>query len=332
MIADARLDLHREAHSTPWLTDVVFAQAHRLGYGHYFLTSPRAIEDDHVPFLELGVPAVDIIDLNYGRFNLYWHTTYDTVDKCSPASLAMVARVVLATLAALEANLRSQPTGASLTWPFADAGLPSRREGRKSQSQPQLPTRSPDATRLDNPTDGASFFPVPAVSRAYLGHARTYPPAIATTSLRPLAIRRCGRRHSRLSTVGGETTVPPSTSACASSRVPCGNGSDTSFSTAILAGTAGWRHLLRPGGTALLCFPATRDPPVSGPSQKDWPSLALAAERIFFGSTRKSGSRPGEQAPPASRCPARKQGGKGEKSVCIKTAFPSSASSATTHS
>ena len=46
-------------------------------------------------------------------FNLYWHTRYDTVDKCNPASLAIVARVVLATLAALETTLPSRPGGAS---------------------------------------------------------------------------------------------------------------------------------------------------------------------------------------------------------------------------
>ncbi len=113
MIADAHLDIRREAHSTPWLSDIVFAQAQRLGYARYFLNSPRTIEDDHIPFLELGVPAVDIIDLDYGPFNLYWHTKYDTVDKCSPASLAIVARVVLATLAALETSSPSQPGGAS---------------------------------------------------------------------------------------------------------------------------------------------------------------------------------------------------------------------------
>jgi hypothetical protein len=99
------------------------------------VNSPRTIEDDHVPFLELGVAAIDMIDLDYGPFNLYWHSRYDTVDKCSPASLAIVARVVLATLAALETRLLPQPTGASLTWPLADAGLPSRREGWKYQTQ-----------------------------------------------------------------------------------------------------------------------------------------------------------------------------------------------------
>jgi Zn-dependent M28 family amino/carboxypeptidase len=113
MIADAHLDIHREAHSTPWLSDMVFTQAQRMGYGRYFLKRPMAIEDDHVPFLELGVPAIDIIDLDYGPFNLYWHSRSDTLDKCSPASLAIVARVVLATLAALETTLSSRPGGAS---------------------------------------------------------------------------------------------------------------------------------------------------------------------------------------------------------------------------
>ena len=113
MIADVHLDIHREAHSTPWLSDIVFGEAQRLGYGRYFLNSPRTVEDDHVSFLQFGVPAIDIIDLDYGPFNLYWHSRYNTVDKCSPASLAIVARVVLATLAALETNLSSQPRGAS---------------------------------------------------------------------------------------------------------------------------------------------------------------------------------------------------------------------------
>jgi hypothetical protein len=113
MIADAHLDIHREAHSTPWLTDIVFSEAQRLGYCRYFLKSPRAVEDDHVPLLELGVPAVDIIDLDYGPFNLYWHSRSDTVDKCSPASLVIVARAVLANLAALETTPSSRSGDAS---------------------------------------------------------------------------------------------------------------------------------------------------------------------------------------------------------------------------
>jgi glutaminyl-peptide cyclotransferase len=104
MIADAHLDIHRESHSTPWLTDIVFTQAQRLGYGRYFLNSSRTIEDDHVPFLKLGIPAADIIDLDYGPFSLYWHTRFDTGDKCSRASLAIVGAVLLKTLYTMESQ------------------------------------------------------------------------------------------------------------------------------------------------------------------------------------------------------------------------------------
>jgi Zn-dependent M28 family amino/carboxypeptidase len=69
MIADAQLDIHREAHSTPWLTDAVFGQAQRLGYGRYFLNSPCPIEDDHIPFVELGVSALATIACALGIRN-----------------------------------------------------------------------------------------------------------------------------------------------------------------------------------------------------------------------------------------------------------------------
>jgi glutaminyl-peptide cyclotransferase len=102
MIADARLDIHRETHSTPWLQDILFNQARRLGYGGYFLDGPRTVEDDDLPLLDLGTPAVDIIDLDYGPFNLYRHTRYDAPDKCSPTSLAIVGDVVLKRWGVLE--------------------------------------------------------------------------------------------------------------------------------------------------------------------------------------------------------------------------------------
>lgn len=104
MIGDAHLDIRPETHSTPWLSDLVFREAGRLGYGRYFLDDAKTIEDDHVPFLDLGVPAVDIIDLDYGPFNLFWHVRYDTADKCSPASLGIVGTVLLDVLTALESK------------------------------------------------------------------------------------------------------------------------------------------------------------------------------------------------------------------------------------
>ena len=102
MIGDAKLDIHREENSTPWLMDSLFGVAHRLGYEKYFLDSPTPIEDDHIPFVKAGVAAADLIDLDYGPHNSYWHTEKDTVEHCSPLSLAIVGRVVFATLGDLE--------------------------------------------------------------------------------------------------------------------------------------------------------------------------------------------------------------------------------------
>ena len=100
MIGDSNLVIHREGNSTSWLTDTVFAAAHRLGYTKYFLDTPSSVEDDHIPFVNAGVAAVDLIDFN--PEDGYWHTARDTVDHCSPLSLTIVGRVVLATLADLE--------------------------------------------------------------------------------------------------------------------------------------------------------------------------------------------------------------------------------------
>lgn len=106
MIGDARLNIHRDINSTAWLTDQVFGVAHRLGYSKYFRNEERAYEDDHIPFVRAGVAAVDLIDFDYGPNNSYWHTPEDTPEKCSPLSLTIVGRVVMATLEELEKSPR----------------------------------------------------------------------------------------------------------------------------------------------------------------------------------------------------------------------------------
>jgi len=98
MIADAHLDIHRETQSTPWLNKIVFTQANRLRFARFFLDDDRPIQDDHVPFLKHGLPAVHIIDLDYGPLDLFWHSRLDTLDKCSPASLNVVGQVVISAL------------------------------------------------------------------------------------------------------------------------------------------------------------------------------------------------------------------------------------------
>jgi glutaminyl-peptide cyclotransferase len=104
MVGDRNLNIRRESNSTRWLTDIIWAAAGRLGHGDVFLDEPLAVEDDHVPFLAAGVPAVDIIDLDYPA----WHTADDTLDNVSARSLQTVGDVLLAALPQIEAALRKQ--------------------------------------------------------------------------------------------------------------------------------------------------------------------------------------------------------------------------------
>jgi glutaminyl-peptide cyclotransferase len=54
--------------------------------------------DDHVPMLEVGIPAIDLIDIRFGpnatKWGGYWHTHEDTPDKVSAESLAHVGRIL----------------------------------------------------------------------------------------------------------------------------------------------------------------------------------------------------------------------------------------------
>lgn len=99
MIGDADQQLYYETNSDPTLREQLWAIAGQLGYGNRFIPEPRyTIIDDHLPFLQHGIPAVDIIDFDYP----YWHTTQDTADKVSAASLETVGRT-------LESWLEGQP-------------------------------------------------------------------------------------------------------------------------------------------------------------------------------------------------------------------------------
>jgi Zn-dependent M28 family amino/carboxypeptidase len=92
MIGDRDLNIYREINSDPVLTSQIWDAAKSLGYEAYFINKTKYnIIDDHVPFLEAGIPAVDIIDIEYP----YWHTTQDTLDKISPNSLAVVGQTLL---------------------------------------------------------------------------------------------------------------------------------------------------------------------------------------------------------------------------------------------
>jgi glutaminyl-peptide cyclotransferase len=103
MIADRSQRFMRESNSTPWLTDIIWSTAQKMGHGAVFVNTSTPIEDDHVPFLNARVPATDIIDLDYPA----WHTAADTLDQTSARSLQVVGDVVVAALAPIEAKLKS---------------------------------------------------------------------------------------------------------------------------------------------------------------------------------------------------------------------------------
>jgi Zn-dependent M28 family amino/carboxypeptidase len=103
MIGPYKLRIKKDQNSTPWLTEMVWKNALRLGYKDYFVSASTGVSDDHLSFLRRDVPSVDVIDLDDYP---YWHTTEDTMDKISPRSLAIVGHVFLETVNDLQKKFR----------------------------------------------------------------------------------------------------------------------------------------------------------------------------------------------------------------------------------
>ena len=91
MIGDADLNVYIERNSDPALVNEIWTVATELGYEEHIINQPKySMLDDHTPFLEAGIPAVDIIDFDYP----YWHTVADTPDKVSSESLEMIGHTL----------------------------------------------------------------------------------------------------------------------------------------------------------------------------------------------------------------------------------------------
>jgi glutaminyl-peptide cyclotransferase len=71
--------------------DLVWEEARALGVRSFRSDVKHSVFDDHIPFLNAGIPAITIIDFDYPE----WHTTRDTPDRCDPESLEGVGRVLL---------------------------------------------------------------------------------------------------------------------------------------------------------------------------------------------------------------------------------------------
>ncbi len=93
MVGDRDPQFYAEGNSDPKLREAIWQLAHELGYGEFFTPTVRhTLIDDHIPFRQRGIPAVDLIDFDYR----YWHTTADTADKVSPETLERVGRLLQA--------------------------------------------------------------------------------------------------------------------------------------------------------------------------------------------------------------------------------------------
>jgi Zn-dependent M28 family amino/carboxypeptidase len=98
MIGWKNLNIDRETDSTPWLLELLARAGRETGHSQYLFKHSLAIEDDHLPFLERGVPSLDVIDFEYGTPTdpeAYHHTEQDTMDKLSAASLQVSADLFL---------------------------------------------------------------------------------------------------------------------------------------------------------------------------------------------------------------------------------------------
>jgi Zn-dependent M28 family amino/carboxypeptidase len=103
MIGDRELLIKRDSNSTPWLVDIIWGTAGRLGHTSTFSNQLTVIEDDHIPFLRAGIAAADIIDLE----NPTWHTPQDDLDHVSAKSLQVVGDVVTAAIPEIEKRIIS---------------------------------------------------------------------------------------------------------------------------------------------------------------------------------------------------------------------------------
>jgi glutaminyl-peptide cyclotransferase len=101
MIGDRDLTVTIPRNSTSDLVARVFRAAAAEKVRTKFALMTGALLDDHQPFLEAGMPSLDLIDFEYGSapgLNDYWHTPQDTLDKLSAESLGIVGRVVIRVL------------------------------------------------------------------------------------------------------------------------------------------------------------------------------------------------------------------------------------------
>ncbi len=109
MIGDRDLNVARVTTATPAIEELVYEAAKKTGNANHFFKHDAAEEDDHLPFVQRGVPAADVIDDDYGPHDAahpdgWHHTPEDTMDKISAKSLTISGEVFLESIRLLNAR------------------------------------------------------------------------------------------------------------------------------------------------------------------------------------------------------------------------------------
>lgn len=95
MVGAKDLQIDEETDSDPVLRDIFRAAAAATGHAAHFFQKRHRVTDDHTPFVQEDIPAIDLIDL---KDNEHWHTDGDTLEHISADSLRIVGEVVLTAL------------------------------------------------------------------------------------------------------------------------------------------------------------------------------------------------------------------------------------------
>ncbi|WP_168442181.1 M28 family metallopeptidase [Pontiella desulfatans] len=98
MVGDKDLHFTVPYNSERKLVQEVFKAAQATGHRDRFSLTRSVITDDHVPFLEIGIPAIDLIDFKFGSepgLNDHWHTEADNLGNISAESLGISGTITL---------------------------------------------------------------------------------------------------------------------------------------------------------------------------------------------------------------------------------------------
>jgi hypothetical protein len=102
MVGDKDLHFVDESYSNRRLWDLFSKAASQAGLSNHLDGRRQEVRDDHLSFMAVGIPSIDLIDFDYGPDNAWWHAKEDTLDKCSAQSLGVTGRLVLAAIPGIE--------------------------------------------------------------------------------------------------------------------------------------------------------------------------------------------------------------------------------------